>query len=254
MLKNDSLKKVQDLYDERITKSKDGVKAAGQWGDEKFVDPICKEICKKIKISKDDKVVELGCGSGVLGKILIPQCKMYVGIDLSFKMINYFLNDLKDEKNNLLQSITDKLPLQDYIFDKIILNGVTMYFSDEKMLIKTLEEMKRIAHPNATIFIGENITKKGYAWEFTWFQSLPKISQNVAKIYISIRKWFAKINPSLAGKWKDTYTIVNPNILKDFFNEYSISQSPACACTVKKEILGSKYQGNRREDFIIKLK
>ncbi len=253
-MKNESLKKIQDLYDERISKSNDGIKAAGQWGEEKFVEPICNEICKKIEISNNDRVIELGCGSGVLGKTVIPQCKTYVGVDLSFKMINYFQNDVKDEKINLFQSLTDKLPFSDSVFDKIILNGVTMYFSDEKMLIRTLEEMKRIANSNATIFIGENITKNGFPWEFTWFQNLSKQSQKIAKLYISLRKWLAKINPSFAGKWKDTYTIVNPKTLKEFFKGSSVLESPACACTVKKQILGTKYRGNQREDFIIKLK
>ena len=66
----DSIKKVEKLYDDRITSSNDAVKAAGQWGSDEYVPFICEEIFKKIKIKKTDTVLELGCGSGVLGNYI----------------------------------------------------------------------------------------------------------------------------------------------------------------------------------------
>ena len=72
------IKKVEKLYDERIISSNDAVKAAGQWGTNEYVALICDEIYKKVKIKKTDSVLELGCGSGVLGKYIKERCHQYV--------------------------------------------------------------------------------------------------------------------------------------------------------------------------------
>jgi len=54
-----SLKKVEKLYDERITSSNDAVKAAGQWGSNEYVPLICDEIYKKVKIKKSHKLFRI---------------------------------------------------------------------------------------------------------------------------------------------------------------------------------------------------
>ena len=66
------------------------------------------------------------------------------------------------------------------------------------------------------------------------------------------RKWLAK-NPKLAGKWKSTHNEISPKFIKEFFTNHKVIQSKASAYTVKQRILESKYKGNRRADFLIKL-
>ena len=246
----DSIKKTEKLYDERITSSNDAVKAAGQWGSTENVPLICNEIYKKIKIKKTDTVLELGCGSGVLGKYIKEKCHMYIGVDLSRKMLNFFSKNSTLEELNLIQGITDFIPFSNHVFDVVIINGVTMYFPDDKLLLDTLIEMKRVSKKNGTIFLGENIIPSNYAWEFTWFQNLSSSIQFLARYYINIRKWLSKKNPKFAGKWKDTYNAISPTLIDKFFkNEATIHQSKAATYIVKKRILGEKYRGSKRVDF-----
>jgi len=93
---NSSLKKVEKLYDDRISSTNDAVKAAGQWGSQEYVPLICEEICAKLCLKKTDAVLELGCGAGVLGNWIAKRCRQYVGIDLSLKMLQFF------SKNSLI--------------------------------------------------------------------------------------------------------------------------------------------------------
>ena len=249
-----SLKKVEKLYDERITSSNDAVKAAGQWGSNEYVPLICDEIYKKVKIKKTDTVLELGCGSGVLGKYIKEKCQLYIGVDLSRKMLNFFSEDSTLESINLIQGITDLIPFSNHVFDVVIINGVTMYFPDDKLLLDTLNEMKRVSKKDGTIFLGENVIPSDYAWEFTWYQDLSPAIQFLARYYIKIRKWLSKKNIKFAGKWKDTYKEISPTLINQFFkNEATIHQSRAATYIVKKRILGKKYKGSRRVDFLINL-
>ena len=254
MNSKDSIKKVEKLYDERITSSNDAVKAAGQWGSNEYVPLICDEIYKKIKIKKTDIVLELGCGSGVLGKYIKEKCHQYVGVDLSRRMLNFFSDDSTLKTIDLFQGVTNLVPFSNHVFDVVIINGVTMYFPDDKFLLDTLNEMKRISKKNGTIFIGENTIPSDYAWELTWFQNLSPTFQFFAGYYIKIRKWLSKKNPKIAGKWKDTYKEISPTLINQFFkNEATIHQSRAATYIVKKRILGKKYKGSRRVDFLINL-
>lgn len=247
---NSSLKKVEKLYDNRISSSKDAVKAAGQWGSDEYVPLICEEICSKIGLKKTDTVLELGCGGGVLANWIIERCREYLGIDLSYKMLQFFNKNSK-ENLILIQSTTDLTPLPDNRFDIVILNGVTMHFPNKEILESTLKETKRLVTKPGTIFIGENVIPSGYFWEFAWFNNLSKNSQRLLLPYMKIRKWMAK-NPKFAGKWKSAHNEISPKYIKEFFSDYEVKQSKAAAYTIK-ERLQTKYTGNHRADFLIKL-
>ncbi len=255
MTNNNSIKEIQNLYDKRISISKDSVKAAGQWGSKDFVPLICNEITKKISISNNDNVIELGCGSGVLGNWINERCKSYIGIDLSKKMLEAFKKDSNTKKiPEFFQGLTNFIPFCDDIFDVAIINGVTMYLHDEKILKNTLDEMKRIVKPKGTIFIGENIIPSGYAWELSWFQKLSPNIQNLVKFYVNFRKQIAQKNSKLAGKWKVIHKDISPEFIQNYFQSIGkVTQSKSAARTIKQQKLGSKYRGNRRVDFVIKL-
>jgi len=169
-------------------------------------------------------------------------------------MLNFFSENSTLEQINLFQGITDLIPFSNHVFDVVIINGVTMYFPDDKLLLDTLNEIKRVSKKDGKIFLGENIIPSDYAWELTWFQNLSPTIQFLARFYIKIRKSLSKKNPKFAGKWKDTYKAISPTLINQFFkNEATIHQSKAATYIVKKRILGKKYKGSRRVDFLINL-
>ena len=90
-------------------------------------------------------VLELGCGSGILGNEIIPKCEKYVGIDLSFKMMRFFKNGINIKNIDLIRATIDKIPFQNNIFDLIIMNGVTMYIPNNSFLIQLIDEIKRVS-------------------------------------------------------------------------------------------------------------
>jgi len=251
----DAKRCAEALYDERISSNLDAIEAAGQWGEKTLVPLICKEIFKKIEIKKEDKVLEIGCGSGVLGNYLKKYCAEYYGVDISFKMLQKFFEEYNSERKcTLIQAISDKLPFPTNTFSMVVINGVTMYLHGNDLLEKTLTEIERISTKNAVIFIGENVIPSRIYWEYRWFQNLNYFAQQVAKPYIKIRLWLAQRNSKLVGKWKFFHYAVSPNLIKKFFDgKGQIYLSDAAAMTIKKRKYGKYWKGNRRMDFVIKL-
>ena len=250
---SDEVKRVARVYDDRASKS-NSIDAAGQWGSNDIVPLICDEIINKIKIRDSDFVLEIGCGSGVLGKIVKTKCKFYVGFDVSVLMLKKFLDESYGGKPNLIQSSAEVIPFEKKMFNIIIMNGVSMYFPNRRFLQTVLAEIERVAKSDAAIFIGENIIPSRYYWELVWFENLSPPLQFFAKPYIKTRKWLAN-NNCFAGKWKNIHKDISPSILRNYFKGRSnIFVSDAAAYTIRKKLFGKNVKGNRRVDFLIKLK
>jgi len=73
------------------------------------------------------------------------------------------------------------------------------------------------------------------------------------KRYIDFRVWLAKRNIKLAGKWKNYYRVVSPELVKQVFGSQKVVSSKSFLYAKKEKISGTKYHGNRRMDFVIKL-
>ena len=245
------IKEIAKYYDFRAENA-DSVKAAGQWGDEKNIPLICEEISKKINLSKNHKVLEVGCGSGVLGKWIMKNCLNYTGLDISNSMLKTFLKECRDNKPDIISAGADTIPIQDNFFEVVIINGVAMYFMNNEFFIRVLKEIERVSKPNSIIFIGENATPSRYYWEFLWFQNLNWFSQILAKPYIKFRKWLATKNSRLAGKWKNTYSPISEKFLSEYFkNKGKMVMTDSAAFMVRKRIFGNNVRGNKRVDFVI---
>lgn len=251
----EKIKKVVDIYDKRA-KNSDSVDAAGQWGTKDQVPIICEEIIKKIGIKDDDKILEVGCGSCVLGNVVKERCQFYVGIDVSLFMLKRGYEDSAgSRKLNLIQGEANKIPIKENSFSIIIMNSVTMYFPSNKFLRKVLTEIERVACHNAILFIGENTNPSDYYTELVWFQELSQIGKFFAKPYIRMRKWLAGVNPKLAGKWDIHLRELSPKFIEKYFQgrgEVIVSDAPTY--TVRRRIYGENGKGSRRIDILIRLK
>ena len=148
---------VEKIYDDRINANLNAVDAAGQWGEVELVPLICEEIFKKIEIKKNDRILEVGCGSGVLGNYLKSRCAEYYGIDISFGMLQKFQENDQERWFNLIKAVTDTLPFSNNTFSVILMNSVSMYLHNDEQFKKTLAEMERVSSNKGIIFIGENV-------------------------------------------------------------------------------------------------
>ena len=245
-------KNIKNHYDRRSHKNSSLTPA--NWRNEEEIPIICQEICDKIKLTKQDKVLEVGCGNGILGSIMKKKCDYFVGLDISFGMLQKF-KEIEDDntKLNIIQSSADYIPLKDNTFDKIIMVAVTQYLNDE-LFQKTLTELERITKPDGLVFIGDNVSPSYWLWELNWYLRLPKFFQFFAKIYAKIRRKIAKSFPRIGGKWRFLHNEVSKNSINDYFkHRANIVESDSALYVVRKKMDQGNYKGNKRKDFIIKL-
>ncbi|MDA1292322.1 MAG: class I SAM-dependent methyltransferase [bacterium] len=102
---------------------------------------ILQDMCS---LQKCDKLLDVGCGSGVHMKLCIPQCNHVTGIDYSEKMIAL----AKDELRSIDESKWDvhvgdamRVPFQNQEFDWVISMGLLDYVDEPR---KVLSECWRV--------------------------------------------------------------------------------------------------------------
>lgn len=115
---------------------------------------------ERISALKPTKVLEIGCGAGLVLQHVAPQCRVYVAVDFSASALAHlrrWMNGREDLKHvEVLQgAATDLQELQPGAFDTVVLNSVVQYFPDIGYLLAVIREAVRLLRPGGKIFIGD---------------------------------------------------------------------------------------------------
>ena len=108
-----------------------------------------------------ERVLELGCGSGLIIKGIAPQTIEYVGIDFSQATIDKLrssLNtiDLKGASVEVLHGDASNLSMvEGRVFDTVIINSVAQYFPNIDYFESLIGSLTQIVEPNGRFFIGD---------------------------------------------------------------------------------------------------
>lgn len=110
---------------------------------------------------KPERVLELGCGTGLLLFQIAPHCKSYMGTDISEVSLDHVKKQLS-KNQNLASRVTLKPCAADNFeditpasYDTVILNSVLQYFPSIDYLVDVLEQAVRFIRPGGSLFIGD---------------------------------------------------------------------------------------------------
>lgn len=115
---------------------------------------------ERIMSLRPQKVLEIGCGVGLLVERLAPYCEKYVGTDFSHAAISQLHGwvDGNASYRNVTLLHRTAVELDDLAsrsFDMVILNSVTQYFPDLDYLLKVLGGSIRLLRSPGWIFVGD---------------------------------------------------------------------------------------------------
>jgi amino acid adenylation domain-containing protein/non-ribosomal peptide synthase protein (TIGR01720 family) len=108
---------------------------------------------------RPSRVLEIGCGTGLLLFRLAPHCSAYTGTDFSRVALEYVSKQLADaplaQMRLLQQNADDFASLEPESFDVIVLNSIAQYFPSIDYLVRVLEAACRAVSPGGCIFLGD---------------------------------------------------------------------------------------------------
>jgi len=115
---------------------------------------------ERIRSLKPDRVLEIGCGTGLLLFQVAPHCSEYLGTDFSETVINRLQWQLAQTQEFagvrlLHRQAKDFDGIEPGWFDAVILNSVVQYFPSSEYLVEVLRNAARVLRPGGSIFIGD---------------------------------------------------------------------------------------------------
>ncbi len=105
------------------------------------------------------RVLEIGCGTGLLLFRVAPSCEDYLGTDFSRPVLNSLRRTLEQHPVKgvrlTTREATDFEGIEPGAFDVVVLNSVTQYFPSIRYLTRVLEGAVRAAAPGGRVFVGD---------------------------------------------------------------------------------------------------
>lgn len=115
--------------------------------------------CERILELKPKRVLEIGCGTGLLLFRIAPHVEHFTGVDFSATAIESVKEDPAFKALNnvhVSQGRADELlGYKAGEFDSIVINSVAQYFPSAEYLVAVLESAVRIVAPGGSIFLGD---------------------------------------------------------------------------------------------------
>jgi amino acid adenylation domain-containing protein len=110
---------------------------------------------------KPQRILEIGCGTGLLLFRLAPHCAHYCGSDFSGQVITNLRDQLSRQEGAFDHVALRKAEGADFSglepasFDTVVINSVSQYFPDIHYFLKVLEGAVRVLKPGGRIFVGD---------------------------------------------------------------------------------------------------
>jgi SAM-dependent methyltransferase/acyl carrier protein len=106
------------------------------------------------------RVLEIGCGTGLLLFRLAPHCARYVGTDFSPIALQYLRQQIENVDTparhaELIEATADHIPALEPEFDLVVLNSVVQYFPAVDYLVRVIEGALHRTAPGGAIFLGD---------------------------------------------------------------------------------------------------
>ena len=185
----------------------------------KYFKSIYDKSSHVLDISKYDSVLDIGCGTGALPKILYDKGLKVVGVDPSAGMLKQANKKLKDASIELVKiNPGDKLPFEDKSFDLVITSYVA-HGLKTKERIELYEEMKRIAR-EIVIIHDYNDKRAVLTTLIEWlergdyFNFIKVAKEEMMEVFGKVRE----INVDTRASWYICYCNEKEGFLPDFFD------------------------------------
>ena len=117
------------------------------------------QTCARIRALEPKRILDLGCGSGLMLFPLAPECAHYAGVDFSSEAIADLERETKrlglTNVSLLEQGVDASAHIEAGSYDVVLLNTVIQYFPDTEYLAAVLDNALRALRPGGVVFVGD---------------------------------------------------------------------------------------------------
>jgi non-ribosomal peptide synthase protein (TIGR01720 family) len=118
----------------------------------------------RIAQNRPRRVLDIGCGTGLLAFALIPQVECYLGTDFAKTVLQRLKTSIasmwpdkvdRGAARFLARQADDFTGIEPHTFDTVILNSVVQYFPSLDYFLRVVERAVAVTAPGGRIFLGD---------------------------------------------------------------------------------------------------
>lgn len=154
---------------------------------QKGLQDLINKISSHLKLKPSDRLLDAGCGAGLITRELTGKVAVIVGIDATREMILHTPKII-----HRVEGLAHKLPFQAQIFDKVLCHSAFQYFPDHQYAQAVVEDLLRVMAPNGICLIQDlpDLAKKD-----TYFQVKAPDAHNLTRLFYE-KSWFKQLFPT----------------------------------------------------------
>lgn len=157
--------------------------------------------------SNGAKILDVGCGTGVLGKIFVDSGFKVFGVDASSGMLKI----AHDRGIKTYLSSSTKLPFSDSFFDITYTVAVLHHIADKKKVEKTIKEMVRVTKSGGTVIVTDHNPLNPY-----WPIIMKKVPHDIGiERLVSLKEIINALR-----EFGNNYKVYRTGFLPDFIPEW----------------------------------
>ncbi len=111
------------------------------------------DVNKKLQLNESERLLDVGCGSGLLLSHLAQNCASIAGIDYAEAMVKKAKTLLPQGEFHCGEA--NQLPFATNSFDKLLSYSIFHYFPSEQYALDVINEMIRVVKPGGMILLGD---------------------------------------------------------------------------------------------------
>lgn len=111
------------------------------------------DVVNKLSLTENHRLLDVGCGSGLLLSHLSPFCKTIHGVDYSDEMVRKAKILLP--QGSFHQSEASKLDFENGQFDRVLSYSIFHYFPSYEYALQTIKELIRVTEKDGIVLVGD---------------------------------------------------------------------------------------------------
>ncbi len=119
------------------------------------------ETMARLRAIGGRRVLEIGCGTGMLMRRLAPSCEHYTATDFSQAVLDRLAPEVDSERDrwgghvDLVRAVAHEVGGREQRYDLVVLNSVAQYFPGGEYLERVVRAAIDVATPGGRIFVGD---------------------------------------------------------------------------------------------------
>lgn len=138
-----------DWLTDRVARKPAGARARGVYGAEDAHDFVRKPILRALALSPADRLLEIGCGGGLLLRDALATGAAATGLDHSAEMVDVARGNAPGAP--LVMADAERLPFVDGVFTAVAMSVVFFFFAQP---LQVLRECRRVLRAGGRLAVG----------------------------------------------------------------------------------------------------